>query len=121
MNTEEQQWVELERMIGYIMVNKDNIKITYRKPKELRPAGMLDSNHATNKDDRRSISGALFMVGGVLKYWYSKTQLMVTLSCMEVEYVLIVTGVHQILFANMLLKEIMPKYSRKPGMILKHN
>jgi hypothetical protein len=45
---------------------KQNIKITYRRPRELRPMAMVDSNYATNTDDRRSVTGAIFTVGGTI-------------------------------------------------------
>jgi len=47
----EEHWNALYRFVGYLKENKENIKITYRKPRELRIVGNVDSDYATNKSD----------------------------------------------------------------------
>jgi hypothetical protein len=39
----EDHWKELERFVGYIKGNQENIRITYFRPKELHPMAMVDS------------------------------------------------------------------------------
>jgi hypothetical protein len=56
----QEHWKELERFVGCLKGNQENVKITHRKPRELRPMAVADSNHATNADDRRSVTGAIF-------------------------------------------------------------
>jgi hypothetical protein len=103
----EEHWKELERFVGYLKVNETNIKIIYRRPRELRPMAMVDSNYATNTDDRRSVTGAIFTVGGTITNWISKTQGSVTLSSSEAEYVAIATAAQEVRFTQQLLEEIM--------------
>jgi hypothetical protein len=103
----QEHWKELERFVGYLKGNETNIKITYRKPRELRPIAMVDSNYATNTDDRRSVTGAIFTVGGTVTNWISKTQGSVTLSSSEAEYVAIATAAQEVRFTQQLLGEIM--------------
>ena len=50
--------------------------------------GFSDSNYATDKDGRRSISGFAIYYNGALVSWKSKMQQCVTLSSIEAEYVL---------------------------------
>ncbi len=39
-----EHWAAMERLVGYLKKNKDNIKMKIRKPKELRMMSMVDSN-----------------------------------------------------------------------------
>jgi hypothetical protein len=103
----EEHWKELERFVGYINGNQENIRIAYRRPKELRPMAMVDSNYATNTDDRRSITGEIFTVGGMITNWISKTQGSVTLSSSEAEYVGMATAAQEVRFTQQLLEEVM--------------
>jgi hypothetical protein len=68
---------------------------------------MVDSNYATNTDDRRSVTGAIFTIGGTITNWISKTQGSVTLSSSEAEYVAIASAAQEVRFTQQLLGEIM--------------
>jgi hypothetical protein len=69
---------------------------------------MVDLNYATNTDDRRSITGAIFTVGGTITNWISKTQGSVILSSSsEAEYAVIVTAAQEVRFTHQLLEQIM--------------
>ena len=72
--------------------------MTYRKPRELRPLTIVDSNYATDKTDRRSVSGNLDTLGGIVVGWLCKTQGSATLSSTEAEYVSAATGAQSIVF-----------------------
>jgi hypothetical protein len=115
----QEHWKELERFVGYLKDNQENIKITYRKPRELRPMAMVDSNYATNTDDRRSVTGAIFTVGGTITNWLSKTQGSVTLSSSEAEYVAIAAAAQEVRFTQQLLEEIL--MCIKPAIIYEDN
>ena len=100
-----EHWKEVERLVAFLKNNADELKLTYRKPKEMRPGACVDSDYAKNKDDRRSVSGAMFNVGGVLTNWVSKTQPTVTLSSTEAEYISLSSAVQEILFMISLMTE----------------
>jgi hypothetical protein len=93
--------------VGYLKGNKETIKITYQRPRGLHPMSMLDSNYATNTDDIRSVTGAIFTIGGMITNWISKTQFSVKLSSSEAEYVAIATAAQEVGFTQQLLEEIM--------------
>jgi hypothetical protein len=54
-----EHWKALDRFVGHLKVIEGDIKLTYRKPRELRPVSIVDSNYATDKTDRRSVGNAL--------------------------------------------------------------
>jgi hypothetical protein len=66
---------------------------------------MVNSNYATDKADRRSVSGNVHTLGGIIVGWLSKTQNSVTLSVTEAEYVSASTGGQEIVIPTMLLRE----------------
>jgi hypothetical protein len=66
----------------------------------------VDSNYATDKGDRRSVSGGLHTLGGMITNWNCTTQKSVTLSSTEAECVSMAKGLQETLFSQMLLKEI---------------
>jgi hypothetical protein len=101
----QERWKELERFVGCLKVNQENVKITHRKPRELRPMAVVDSNHAANSDDRRSVTGAIFTVGGTITNWPSKTQNSVTLSSAEAEHVAMAAAAQEARFAQQLPEE----------------
>jgi hypothetical protein len=118
-NPGEAHWKEVERFVGYMKGNIDEIKLTYRKPREMRVMAMVDSNYATNKDDRRSVSGAIYTTGGTITNWMSKTQPSVTLSSTEAEHYSMVSAVQEIRFTQMMLGEIFE--SIEPAIIFEDN
>ena len=118
-NPGEVHWKELERFVGYLKANKDKIKLVFRKPKSMRVASNVDSNYATNKDDRKSVSGALHTLGGMLVSWLCKTQDVQALSSTEAEYIAAALAACEMKFLQMLLEEI--HYVEKPGILLEDN
>jgi hypothetical protein len=88
LNPGPMHWEELERYIGYLksMEAEAEIRLTYWKPKEIRALVNVDSNYATDKEDRRSTNGGIHTVRGTIINWMSKTQASVTISSTEDEY-----------------------------------
>jgi hypothetical protein len=112
-------WDELARYIGYLKVMESEIRLIYRKPKEMRALSYVDSNYATDKEDRRSVSGGIHTVGGTIINWMSKTQSSVTLSSCEAEYGSLASGATQVKFVQQLLEEIAE--CKTPGIIMEDN
>jgi hypothetical protein len=116
-----QQWEELGRFVGYIKVIEKGIHLIYEKPIELRALSyVLDSNYATDKEDRRSVSGGIRTMGGTIINWMSKTQASVALSSTEAEYMSLVSGAMQVKFVQQLLAEI-AECTTPGGIILEDN
>ena len=118
-NPGKEHWKEVDRMVGYFIAHEDDIYLRYDVPNELRPGAMCDSNHATNVEDRHSVSGGLFTLGGVLVNWLSRTQPYVCLSSTESEMGAHVTGLQEVLFQLNLLEEL--KIGCKPAVMMIDN
>jgi len=77
--------------VGYLKDNQSDIRLIYRKPREPRIIGNVDSDYA-NKADRRNISGCIMTLGGgTVTNWFSQTQRSTTLSSTEAEYCTLTT------------------------------
>jgi hypothetical protein len=46
---------ELEKYVGYLKENEADVKLMYRKHRELRVVSNVNSNFVTNKEERRSV------------------------------------------------------------------
>ena len=81
-----EHWKALECLIGYIK-GKETEGIIIRKPKVLKVVMLCDSNYATYKDTRNSVSGLIATLGGTLLTCLSETQRNLRLISTEEEYV----------------------------------
>ena len=68
--------------------------------------GFSDSNYATDKDGRRSISGFAIYYHGALVSWKSKMQQCVTLSSTEAEYVAAAKCVSEMEFVRQVVESM---------------
>ena len=84
-NPSEEHWKALERCVGYIISNPFD-GLIFRRPRELRSISYCDSDYAKDENDRKSISGRINTVGGMITNWTSKKQGTVSLSSTEAEY-----------------------------------
>ena len=66
----------------------------------------VDANHGTNKDDRCSVTGYLFMLAGAPISWQSRSQTTVALSSMEAEYMAACAATQESLWLAMLLEQM---------------
>jgi hypothetical protein len=98
-------WRAIARIVGYLK-HKATHGMIFRKPTDLDVIGFVDSDYASNKEDRKSISGYLVLVGGCLVSWASKGQPSVTLSSTEAEYVAASMCATEIKFVQMLMEEL---------------
>ena len=80
--------------------------MTLVKPYSLKSFNLSDSNYSTNAEDRRSVSGYIATIGGMISGWKSKTQSVVTLSSTEEEYVALTLCVQESKFQYNLLNEL---------------
>ena len=70
----------------YLKKEKGNIKMTSKKPKEMQFVGVVDSSFATDKNSRKSVSGAIYTIGKCIVRWTSKSQKSTALLSTEAEY-----------------------------------
>jgi len=100
-----EHWKALERAVGYV-VNEPYQRVTYRQPRNLTPYIYADSDYANDPGDRKSISGRISTLGGMLVGWSSKKQHTVSLSSCEAEYISYGEGCQEAVFMNQLLEEL---------------
>ena len=112
-------WKAVEHFVGYLKKEKDNIKLTYRRPLELKFMAVADSNYATDKQTRRSVSGGIYTIGGTIIGWTSKAQGHTTLSSSEAEYAALSSAGQEMRFITNILDKI--EGAKKPGVILGDN
>ena len=75
--------------------------LSYRKDCDI--VGFSDSDWAGNLDDRKSISGNLFVYGGGAISWLSKKQPVIALSTSEAEYIALSYAVQEAIWLKLLL------------------
>jgi hypothetical protein len=83
-NPGEQHWKAVKRIIRYLKGTK-NLELEYRQNNE-RIHGYSDADWAGSLDDRRSMTGYVFVLCGGAITWNSKKQPTVALSTTEAEY-----------------------------------
>ena len=103
-----EHWKALDRAVGY-MLHEPYQGLVLKKPKNLRPYIYLDADYASDKQDRKSISGRISTLGGMIVGWSSKKQQTVSLSSCESEYIAYAEGCQEALFMNQLLEELLGK------------
>ena len=101
-----EHWEALEYFIGYLKGQKGQLKLTLRTPLETRFIGLVDANFGTDKDNRKSVTGAIYTLGGCIVSWTSKSQGRSALSSTEAEYYAISLGCQELSFVRSLMKEI---------------
>ena len=101
----EEHWKALTHLIGYLKTGSfQGIKL--RMPSDSRVVAYVDADYASDRNDRKSISGYLVTIGGCLVSWQSKKQTGVTLSSTESEFVAMSMVATEIKFIVSLLTEI---------------
>lgn len=65
----------------------------------------VDSDHANNVDNRKSVTGIVVMVWGMPIYWYSRQQPIVAVSSTEAEYVSACQATKEALWARKILRD----------------
>jgi hypothetical protein len=119
-NPGEEHWRAMGRLVGYI-ANQGTVKLRLMKPRDLKVYAYVDSNYATNKETRKSVTGYVTTIGGCLVSAASKTQPSVTLSSTEAEYVAASMCATEVKFLQMLIEEIMPSARTRPATLFEDN
>jgi hypothetical protein len=92
-----------------------------RAPKDNTVVAFVDSDYASDRGDRKSISGYLVTIGGCLVSWQSKKQTGVTLSSTESEFVAMSMAATEIKFIVSLLTEIHNASPNLPSVLKEDN
>jgi hypothetical protein len=115
-----EHWKRLSHLMGYAQT-KTLLGYKLRPPRDRRVIAFVDSDYASDKDDRKSISGYFVTVGGCLVSWGSKKQSGVTLSSTEAEFVAMSIAATEIKFVVSLLTEIGGEPPSLPSILREDN
>jgi hypothetical protein len=113
-------WTALKNLIGFLK-SKSFQGLKMRAPKDRRVVAFVDSDYASDRGDRKSVSGYLVTIGGCLVSWQSKKQTGVTLSSTESEFVAMSMAATEIKFVVSLLTEIFKGPPTLPSILKEDN
>jgi hypothetical protein len=116
----EEHWKSLDHLIGYLKGGTHH-GMKMRAPLGRQIVVFVDSDYASDRNDRKSISGHLVTIGGCLVSWQSKKQTGVTLSSTEAEFVAMSTAATEIKFVVSLLTEIHGTAPTMPSILKEDN
>ena len=104
MVPEEKHWKSLSHLVGYLRGHYRGLKM--RPPKEQRALAFVDSDYASDRNNRKSITGYLVTIGSCLIAWQSKKQSSITLSSTKAKLVVMSICATVIKFVVSLMTEI---------------
>jgi hypothetical protein len=102
-----EHWSACKRVLRYLSGTR-NYGLVYGKTDEdaIISTGYSDADYAANPDDRKSISGYAFMLGGAVYAWSSKKQTTVATSSTEAEYTALAHATRFAIWSRYLLDEM---------------
>lgn len=101
-------WTAVKRLICYLKGTSD-VGLQYGLTKNLKDlilTGYTDADWAGDANDRRSVSGYIFILGSNIISWGSKKQPTVALSSMEAEYMALSYAAREAIWLRNLLGEL---------------
>ena len=106
-NPGQPHWDAIKHVLRYLRGTADH-RLTYgsHTGTSLLFDGYCDSDWGSSKDDRRSVTGYAFMLGGGAVSWQSKKQPTVALSSVEAEYMAACQAAREALWWQKLLHEL---------------
>ncbi|CAM8907797.1 unnamed protein product [Rhodiola kirilowii] len=108
-NPGEKHWIAMKYLLKYMNgTNKLGlVYVDYEREPELK--GYVDSNFASNRDNRKSVTSFFFTWGGCCISWKSQQQSIVALSSTEAEYIAAIEACKEAIWSQGFLKEITSK------------
>jgi hypothetical protein len=106
--TGEEHWKALEGCVGYLDMGGTS-QLILRCPRTFVSISNCDSDSAKDENDRRSISGRINTLGGMITYWTSKKQWTASLSSSEAEHQVLSECVQETMVTQSLLNELIWK------------
>ncbi|KAK4268262.1 hypothetical protein QN277_024943 [Acacia crassicarpa] len=104
-NPRDPHWVGVKRILRYL-AGTINYGLLIRPLPRLHVQAFADSDWATNKEDRRSISGYCTFLGTNPVIWVSKCQSVVSRSAIEAEYRSLADASSDVVWVMKLLQEM---------------
>ena len=98
---------QAKRVLRYLK-NTKSCKLTYKRNSGMQMQYYADASYATEPESK-SISGAIFQVGGNTVSWYTRKQSVIAQSTVESEYISLCTATKQAYWIAQMLSEITGK------------
>ena len=98
-------WMAVKRIFRYLK-GTQTYGLEYRHGIDEKMHGYADADWAGDTDDRKSVSGFVFMLSGTAISWRSKKQTTVALSTAEAEYVSLAAAAQEAIWLRLLLKTL---------------
>ena len=95
----------LKRIARYLKATKD-MKLEFKGHSKIPLVGYVDSDWASDTNDRKSTSGFIFQVYGSTVAWSSKKQTTVATSSSEAEYVSLSAGVQEAIWLRGIMEDL---------------
>ena len=105
VNPSNEYWNAAKRVLRYL-AGTCNMCLVYRDSTEKNVVGFCDADYADDRDDRKSISGYVFLLAGAAVTWNSKKQATVSCSTTEAEYVALSHAAREAQWLRMLTAEL---------------
>ena len=118
-NPNKEHWKFMDHLIGYIKGTIGKPSMILRKPIELRCVSFVDASYGNSAEGRRSVSGEMHTVGGMISAFSSRSQRTVSLSSTESEYIAAGSAVQEMMFQQSLLSEMAENVY--PGVVFEDN
>jgi hypothetical protein len=113
-------WKAVGRMFGHLKHRYRPLKL--RMPQDMRTRTHVDSDWATDKNDRKSITAYLTTIGKTcLVQWQSKKQKTVALSSTEAELYAESNASQDMVFENNMLEEVLGREPELPSVLYGDN
>uniref|UniRef100_A0A1Y1MQF0 Endonuclease n=2 Tax=Photinus pyralis TaxID=7054 RepID=A0A1Y1MQF0_PHOPY len=98
----DEMWTYLKKILRYLKKNK-HIEIEFVRETNISLNCFVDADWGNDINDRKSVTGFLFKLGGNLIHWATKKQNCITLSTSEAELVALCSAVCEGIWLNKLL------------------
>ncbi|UYV82166.1 hypothetical protein LAZ67_21001203 [Cordylochernes scorpioides] len=100
----QQHWNSVKHLLRYLKKTKD-LKLVFSKTGK-KLAAFADADWGSDKEDRKSYSGYIFVLGGAAISWCSRKQKCVALSTAEAEYYAMCEAAKEALWFTSFMEEI---------------
>lgn len=116
----EAHWAALKRVYRYLRGTTD-ARLVYSGDSVKNPFGYVDADWASDVNDRRSITGYVFVLANGAVSWSSKKQTSVALSSTEAEYMAASAATKEAIWIRTLIRELNMMPSLEPTLLLLDN